>query len=507
MKILLKDQIRETDKKTIDLEGISTTDLMDRAALALFERIIKDFKLNEKILVVTGPGNNGGDALAIARLLIEAGYHVQILLCYQDKKPSDDSNIQLKRLKIIKETKIISLKNKDGLYRVKGFNYIIDGLFGSGLNRPLDGYFAEIVQWINVQKATKISIDLPSGLFGEDNRQNISENIVRSDIVFGLQFPRLSFLLAENEQYISKWELVDIAIHPHAIEKIQTPYSFTEIGEISSIHKKRARFSNKGTYGKGLLIAGSPGMMGAAVLATKGALHSGIGLLSVRIPASETSIVQISTPEALVQKYNNASFWEETDTLSLSNYSAIAIGPGIGVGKVQALSLRNLLKQAPEKLVIDADALNLLSEHRDLIGLLPKNTILTPHPKEFDRLVEMKSDTDYERLEKAIRFACSNQVYMILKGAYTACITPDGLCAFNSTGNPGMATGGSGDVLTGIILSLLAQGYNPWEACKLGVYLHGLSGDLAIENQSEESLLAGYIAENLGKAFKQLYKR
>jgi len=504
MKILLTDQIRETDKRTVYLEGISTTDLMDRAALALFKRIVDDIKLNEKILVVTGPGNNGGDALVIARLLIEAGYHVQILLCYQDKKPSNDSNIQLKRLKIIKEANIISLKNKDGLYSIKGFNYIIDGLFGSGLNRPLEGYFAEIVQWINVQKVTKISIDLPSGLFGEDNRQNISENIVRSDIVFGLQFPRLSFLLAENEQYISKWELVDIAIHPHAIEKIQTPYSFTEIDEVRSIHKKRACFSHKGTYGKGLLIAGSPGMMGAAVLATKGALRSGIGLLSVRIPASETQIVQIAVPEALVQKYNNASFWEEADTLSLSNYSAIAIGPGIGTDKAQILSLKNFLKQIPEKLILDADALNIISENRDLIGLLPKNTILTPHPKEFDRLVGMKSDTDYERLEKAIRFACSNQVYMVLKGAYTACITPDGLCAFNSTGNPGMATGGSGDVLTGIILSLLAQGYDPQEACKLGVYLHGLSGDLTLKDQSEESLLAGDIAENLGKAFRQL---
>ena len=298
--------------------------------------------------------------------------------------------------------------------------------------------------------------------------------------------------------------MVDIAIHPHAIEKIQTPYSFTEIDEVRSIHKKRACFSHKGTYGKGLLIAGSPGMMGAAVLATKGALRSGIGLLSVRIPASETQIVQIAVPEALVQKYNNASFWEEADTLSLSNYSAIAIGPGIGTDKAQILSLKNFLKQIPEKLILDADALNIISENRDLIGLLPKNTILTPHPKEFDRLVGMKSDTDYERLEKAIRFACSNQVYMVLKGAYTACITPDGLCAFNSTGNPGMATGGSGDVLTGIILSLLAQGYASQEACKLGVYLHGLSGDLTLKDQSEESLLAGDIAENLGKAFRQL---
>jgi NAD(P)H-hydrate epimerase len=299
---------------------------------------------------------------------------------------------------------------------------------------------------------------------------------------------------------------VDIAIHRQAIEEIETPYSFTECEDIKSKLKKRNCFSHKGAYGKGLLIAGSPGMMGAAVLASKGALRSGIGLLSVRIPASESSIVQISVPEALVQKYDENVYISETNRIELSSYSAVAVGPGIGTGKAQASMLENILKHGTKNLVLDADALNLLSEHRYLIGFIPRNTILTPHPKEFDRLVGIHSDSGYERLEKAIEFACEHQIFLILKGAYSACITPDGHCSFNSTGNPGMATGGSGDVLTGIILSLLAQRYEPEDACKLGVYLHGLSGDLTLECQSQESLLAGDIADNLGKAFSHLRK-
>lgn len=507
MKILLTTQIRDTDARTIDLEGITSVDLMNRAALELFKRIVSQIQPKEKVLVIAGPGNNGGDALAIARLLIEAGYLVCTLLCNENKKLSNDASIQLIHLKNISKADIHRLESEKDLFCFDGFNFIIDGLFGSGLSRHLEGYYGKIVQWVNTQKATKISIDLPSGLFGEDNRKNIPENIVCSDLVLGLQFPRLSFLLAENESYIKKWELVDIDIHQQAIKEMQTPYSFTEGEEIKSKLKKRACFSHKGTYGKGLLIAGSPGMMGAAVLASKGALRSGIGLLSVRIPASEAQIVQISVPEALVQKYNEDALISEASTIEFSSYSAVAIGPGIGTGKAQALMLESILMHTPKNLIIDADALNLLSEHRHLLGLLPQNTILTPHPKEFDRLVEKSIDSGYERLEKAIEFACEHQIFLILKGAYSACITPNGHCSFNSTGNPGMATGGSGDVLTGIILSLLAQRYEPEDACKLGVYLHGLSGDLALECQSQESLLAGDIADNLGKAFRHLLKK
>jgi len=244
--------------------------------------------------------------------------------------------------------------------------------------------------------------------------------------------------------------------------------------------------------------------MGAAILSSKGALRSGIGLLTVRIPDSGVSILQTTTPEAIVQSYHSEGFCDESELVDLDDYSAIAVGPGIRTGKVQASSLENLIKQHPFPLILDADALNLLAENKNLLKMLPKNSVLTPHPKEFDRLAGKTAHTGFERLESARNFATEHQVYIILKGSYTACISPDGSCHFNSTGNPGMATGGSGDVLTGIVLSLLAQGYQPAEACKLGVYLHGLSGDLALKKQSQESLLASDLIKNLGKAFSRL---
>lgn len=503
MKLFTTGQIKELDAKTIDLEKISSVDLMDRASLALFKRIIQKTKPVDTILILAGPGNNGGDGLALARLLLKAGYRVRTVLCTLNAL-SNDASIQWERLQKIPAAEISILKKSSDLANYENCSILLDALFGSGLNRPLTGFYADIVHWINRQDAQIVSIDLPSGLFGEDNSQNIQENIVTADLVLGIQFPRLSFLLSENEAFIKEWELVDIGILPVVIENLQTPYAFTERNDLAPILKKRSRFSHKGTFGKGLLIAGSPGMMGAAILSSKGALRSGIGLLTVRIPESGITILQTTTPEAIVQSYNSEGFWDESEPMELDTFSAIALGPGIRTGKAQISSLENILKSQPFPFILDADALNILAENKHLLQMLPKNTVLTPHPKEFDRLTGKTVLTGYERLEIGRSFAVEHQVYVILKGSYTACISPDGSCDFNSTGNPGMSTGGTGDVLTGIVLSLLAQGYQPSEACKLGVYLHGLSGDLALRKQSQESLLASDLIKNLGKAFSRL---
>jgi len=498
MKLFLTDQIRKLDKKTMEREKITSSELMLRASLAIFNRIIKIVEPTAKGLVIVGPGNNGGDALVVARLLHEAGFQINTALCNLNTF-SSDASIQLGRLQETPNASIFCINQPKDLTSLESPDYILDGLFGSGLNRPLVGFYAEIVHWINSQNAKILSIDVPSGLFGENNTENIAANIVRSNLVFGLQFPRICYFLAENEPFIENWELVDIAINSHVIEEMATSYYYSEYSEMKNLLKKRSKFSHKGTFGKGLLIAGSPTMMGAAILSAKGALRSGIGLLTVRVPSTNSSVLQNTVPEALVHSTDSEP------TAAISSYTAVAMGPGIGIGKTQALALENLLKQKLEKLILDADALNLLSENQQLFDLLPINCILTPHPKEFDRLVGGSSKSDYERLDKAIQFACAHRVYVVLKGAYTACITPEGICRFNSTGNSGMSTGGSGDVLTGIILSLLAQGYDPEVACKLGVYLHGLSGDLALEKQSQESLLAGDLVEFLGKAFQKLH--
>jgi NAD(P)H-hydrate epimerase len=498
MNIYCTDQIRLLDALTVEFEHITSIQLMNRAARALFYRMEKLLKPNDKILIMAGPGNNGGDALALSRSLLEAGYSVKTVLCQPDPKVSRDTLEQLIDLQQTDGADIFTLDNPVMLNDLDcHYNFLVDGLFGTGLNRPMVGYFSKVVHWINQQQVFKIAIDLPSGLQGEDNQNILAPNVVHADLTLGLQFPRLAFLMPENEAFVGKWELIDIGIRAEVHQKLQAPFAYTTLEDVKPLLKVRSLHANKGTFGKVLLIAGSPEMTGAAILSLRGALRSGAGLVFLRIPAKAIPIIQSAVPEALVQS-------SEAPIGDLTEFAAIAIGPGIGLHPAQMTYLKTILKLKPDYLVLDADALNLIAAHPDLLDMLPPNAILTPHPKEFDRLAGGPSINGFDRLQKAIGFAKKKKVYIVLKGAHTACITPEGHCSFNSTGNPGMATGGSGDVLTGIIVSLLAQGYLPGEACKLGVFLHGLSGDIALGSQSYESLVAGDLAENLGLAFKQL---
>jgi ADP-dependent NAD(P)H-hydrate dehydratase / NAD(P)H-hydrate epimerase len=498
MNIYRTDQIRQLDAQTVEFEHITSIQLMNRAARALFHRIEKLLKPTDKILIMAGPGNNGGDALAVSRYLLEAGYSVKTVLCQPDPKVSRDTLEQLIDLQQTDGADIFTLDNPLMLNDLdNAYDFLIDGLFGTGLNRPMVGYFSKVVHWINKQQVFKIAIDLPSGLQGEDNQSTLAPNVVHANLTLGLQFPRLAFLMAENEVYVGNWELIDIGIRAEVIQKMTAPFSYTTLEELKPILKVRSLHAHKGTFGKVLLVAGSPEMTGAAILSLRGALRSGAGLVYLRIPAKAIPIIQSAVPEALVQS-------SETPIGDLAEFAAIAIGPGIGLHPAQMTYLKTILKLKPEFLVLDADALNLIAAHPDLLDVLPPNAILTPHPKEFDRLAGGPSTNGFDRLQKAIGFAKKKKVYIVLKGAHTACITPEGHCSFNSTGNPGMATGGSGDVLTGIIVSLLAQGYLLGDACRLGVFLHGLSGDIALGSQSYESLVAGDLAENLGLAFKQL---
>jgi NAD(P)H-hydrate epimerase len=471
---------------------------MNRAARALFHRIVKMLKPTDKLLIFAGPGNNGGDALALSRYLLEAGYKVKTVLCQPDPKVSRDTLEQLIDLQQTDNADIFTLDNPVMLNDLGCHcDYLVDGLFGTGLNRPMVGYFSKVVHWINEQDIYKIAIDLPSGLQGEDNHNTLAPNVVHANLTLGLQFPRVAFLLPENETFVGKWELIDIGIRPEVIAKMPASYAFTTADDLKPILKVRSLHAHKGTFGKVLLVAGSPQMTGAAILSLRGALRSGAGLVFLRIPAKAIPVIQSAVPEALVHS-------SEEPVGELDDYAAIAIGPGIGLHPAQMNSLKILLKLRPQNLVLDADAINLIAAHPELQDLLPAETVLTPHPKEFDRLTGAPASNSYDRLQKAIAYARKRNVHLVLKGAHTACITPQGLCSFNSTGNPGMATGGSGDVLTGIIVSLLAQGYTPADAARLGVYLHGLSGDIALGAQSYESLVAGDLADNLGLAFKQL---
>ena len=365
----------------------------------------------------------------------------------------------------------------------------------------MDGLAKNIVQRINQSEAEVISIDVPSGLFGEDNSKNDLPGIIKANNTLTLQFPKLSFLFPENEQFVGYWTVLPIGLHPEAIAQTESDYHFLTKEFVSGKIKKRGKFSHKGTYGHALLVAGSYGKMGASILASRACLRSGIGLLTCHVPKVGYEIIQNSVPEAMTSiDSSEVAFSEVPD---LSPYSAIGTGPGLNKKQETQQALKVLLQAKPGKLILDADALNILSENQDWYGLLPENTILTPHPKEFERLAGSSADS-YERLQKQVRFSAKYKVIVVCKGAHSCITFPNGRVFFNTTGNPGMATAGSGDVLTGIILGLLAQSYSPEDATLIGVYLHGLAGDLAASETGEYSLIAGDIITHLGKAFLYL---
>ncbi len=501
MKIFTTGQVADLDRYTIEKEPIKPIDLMERASLQVAEWIVKHFDINQRIAVFAGPGNNGGDALAVARMLISTNFKVEIFVPDPEKNCSDSFLINLERLKVLIPVTLIQWTTDEKLPYLSNYELIIDGLFGSGLSRPLSGFPAQLVKYLNESGIPILSIDIPSGLMGEDNKGNNPEAIIKATYTLTFEFPKLSFFFKDNECYTGSWQVLPIGLHPDRIVQTETPWHMTDRQSMAAILKKRGKFSHKGNFGHALLVAGSNGKMGAAILAAKGCLRSGVGLLTVHLPGIGNQILQTAVPEAMV------SVDESENLISLIqcplSYKAIGIGPGIGKSIETVNAFRSLLANFSTPMVIDADALNILSEHPDLFELIPVGSILTPHPTEFERLAG-HSESDFDRLLSARVFARTHQVIVVLKGAYTVIVFPDGNCWFNSTGNPGMATAGSGDVLTGILTGLVAQGYQPREAALLGVYLHGLSGDLSLTGSSEEALLAGDLADHLGRAFSEL---
>ena len=501
IKIFSTDKVRELDKYTIQNEPISSIDLVERAANAFTSEFCRRYSKQNRIIVFAGQGNNGADALAISRLLIDAGYRVETYLFNRYMQLSNECELNKQRL--------LSMENIEFTEVIYDFeppilekqDIIIDGLFGSGLNRPLTGGFAAMVKYINQSESTIVSIDIPSGLFGEDNQKNDPEAIIRADLTLSFGFPKLSFLLPENAEYVGEWKVLDILLHPEAIANTATSYFQVTENDIASVFHPRNRFSHKGTFGHALLIAGSRGKIGAAILAAQACLKSGTGLLTVHVPQRGEQILQTAFPEAMVDLDPNQDHFSYVS--DIRPFSAIGIGPGLGKHADSAKALEHLLQTTEEPVVLDADALNLIAANKNILKHVPVRSILTPHPKEFDRIAG-ESNNSYERLLKAKDFAVNHQVCVVLKGAYTATCTTSGNVYFNSSGNPGMATAGSGDVLTGIILGLLAQGMEPETAAVVGVFLHGTAGDLAAVYQSEESMIASDIINMLGKAFKQI---
>jgi ADP-dependent NAD(P)H-hydrate dehydratase / NAD(P)H-hydrate epimerase len=506
MKIFTTDKIRAADAYTIEHEPVTSIMLMERAAGQLAEWITKKISRETNLKIFVGPGNNGGDGWALARLLIKREFlNLEVYFLKITDHLSHDAETNRKRL--IKESKVTvkTIQSKKDFPEIGKNDYLIDALFGSGLSRPLDGLAAELVIYLNQSINNGIiAIDIPSGLNAEDNSKNLKESIIKAKYTLTFQFPKIAFLFAENVQFVGDSTVLPIGIHQDFIKNEPSAFNFTQEEEVIKIIRIRDKFSHKGTYGHALLIAGSYGMMGAAVLAVKASLRAGAGLVTVHVPKLGVDIMQISVPESLLNIDKSDTYF--TMYPEISKYTAVGIGPGLGLAADSKKIFEILLSEVKVPLVIDADALNMLSLITNWRDILPENCILTPHPKEFERLFGKFSDS-YTRLSAQINFSVKKKCTIILKGAYSCITTPDGNVWFNSTGNPGMATGGSGDVLTGLILGLLAQGYSLAEAAISGVYIHGLAGDLVTQNKGQHALIASDITDNIGTVFSVLEKK
>lgn len=498
MKILSVDQIRAADAYTIAHEPIASHDLMERGGKRCFEKIIDLFPNEQCFTIFCGTGNNGGDGLVIARLLQIAGKDVYVNIIHFSPNESDDFTVNFQRLIELNVTfqditEVGDLKLQDGV--------IIDALLGSGVTRKASGLLAETIAVVNSCKSPIVAIDFPSGIFGAKNTNDNRRVAIKAKITLTFQVPKLPFFLPENYENIGDWYLLDIGLHPDFIDNQSTDYEMIDRGIINGLIQKRTPFNHKGTFGHALLIGGSHGKVGAIVLSAEACLRSGAGLLTVFAPSCGYEILQECIPEVMVLTSEGQN--ELSGEIPALKYSAIGVGPGIGTLPSTQLFVDALLKGSDKPLVLDADALNIIAQN-SWLDRIPKGSVLTPHPKEFERLFG-QTESSEERIELLKMKAQALNVILILKGRYTAIATPDGKVYFNTTGNPGMATGGSGDVLTGIITGLMAQGYSPVDASILGVHLHGLAGDLATNELGAEAVIASDIISHIGPVYKILH--
>lgn len=501
MKILTAIQMAKLDEYTIKNEPVTSIGLMERAANALCDEIRKICMPASSLKIFAGPGNNGGDALAVARLLAQ-DYRVEVFLFNTSGQLSNDCRENMERLTTTcPDVAFHEITDRFEMPDLDKNDWVIDGLFGTGLNKAISGGFALLIKSINNAASKVISIDIPSGLMCEDNTYSTPDHIIHADYTLTIQCLKPAFMMADNRLFLGIIKILDIGLLINDISFEQMPYSLIERTDAKDLLKKRDPFGNKGTFGHGLLIAGSYGMAGAAVIAARACMHSGIGKLTIHTPKANSPILQVAVPEAVVHHDEDNSYF--TSIEKMDGYNALAIGPGLSDKKDTAIAFIDQINHTQKPLVIDADGLNILAGHKGWIQQIPPNTILTPHPKEFIRLFG-NSLSAFDLLNQAREQAEHQSIYIILKGHFTAICCPNGHIYFNTTGNSGMATAGTGDALTGILLSLLSQGYQIENACVLAVYLHGLAGDLAAKELTEEGMTVNDLIHYLPYAIKEL---
>lgn len=502
MKIFTTKEIREIDRYTIENEGVDGLELMDRAATGVTLEVMSRFRPKQRIVIFAGSGNNGGDALLVAAKLYEHGYSPEVILfnvrSSQLSPACEACRNMLLSMDNVRFTEVVSTYAPPEL---GNSDVVIDGLFGTGLRTPINSGFATLIRYISDSGAYVISIDVPSGLCGEWNSGTPRYNIMRANLTLTFQFERLSFFFEENADYIGEVKVIDIDLSEEAQRRTCSDFYRIEASDIHKLIKPRKPYSNKYAVGTLYMVAGSYGMMGAAVLAARSAMRAGVGLLTVHAPMCGFNPLQCGVPEALFETDENE--YITTNIEVRRKYSALAIGSGLGTNDDTITAVDSFLKKATQPVVIDADALNCIAKRPILLKSIPRGSVLTPHAGEFDRLFGQHS-TQEERLLKAIEVAKLYGFTIVLKGHNTMTVRYDGKVYVNSSGNAGMATAGSGDVLTGVIASLMAQGYTPDWAAVMGVYVHGVAGDMAAEEHGEMGLTASDIVNNVGKAIKRI---
>ena len=501
MYILTPQQIAEADKATILNNKITSIDLMEQAATQCFQWLHSRLQgQNIKIHVFCGIGNNGGDGLVIARHLFENGYNVNCYIVNFSDKRTNEFLVNYNRLKEIGEWPTV-INNENEFPHVSFEDIVIDAIFGNGLTRKPSGFTKKLIQYINSTKVFTLAIDFPSGLFGNQSVTH-KDTVLRAGHTLSFQTPKLAFLLPENKNFVNTWEVLDIGLDENYITSLNCKIHYTTKSEIIPLYKARNKWSHKGSFGHSLIIGGSFGKIGAVTLATKAALKIGSGLVTAYLPKCGYNILQISVPEAMVEV-------DEEKTLTYYNFktipTVIGVGPGMGIAEKTAIGFEKFLKENQLPLVIDADAINILAENKSLLSYVPQNSILTPHPKELERLIGTWKN-DYDKLDKASKFSKKHNLILVVKGTHTVIIDGESM-HFNSTGNPALATAGSGDVLTGIITGLIAQGYQPKYAAIFGVYLHGKTADIAVQETSFETFTATTILDYLAEAILDLFNQ
>lgn len=503
MKIFTNDNIHAIERVTCESQGITEMELVARVAEQVTAEISARWRPSKSVVIFAGPGNNGADALSAGRLLLEQGYTPQIYLFNIKGMKINDlcRRCRDSLLSAFPSANFTEVIHDFDLPDLNSRSLVVDGLFGSGLRSPLEGGFKSLVRYINESHASVVSIDLPSGLFPDWNPQAVPRDIIHATLTLSVQFPHPAFMFKENAQMVGEWKTLDIGLSYEAIQKANTPFHYVELPEVQHLLRRRQEFSSKADYGSALIVAGSQGMMGAATFAAEGALRAGAGKVTLHVPQCGLDVAQVRVPEAMCSVDMGRTTISDID---LSRpYDAYGVGPGIGTSTATIGALDKFLKRVDRPVVLDADALNCIAESPILLNYVPKLSVLTPHAGEFDRLFG-QCQSDEARLHKALEISRHNHVLIVLKGRYTALVRPDGKIYFNSSGTPALATPGAGDVLTGVITGLMAQGYKPEVSALIGVFVHGRAGELAARHTGQYGLTASTLAQYISESIHDI---